>query len=203
MEIEKKFVFTPEVHPLNGFAMVREILELRNGRFVENMDTYYDIGDSFLQKRDQGGRRNFAGKQEYTVKIPVVDGDITKRIEKNFTSLSDVLLFLQKEWGMKNIRLEERMILNTSRIVYDYLYQGGVFEVSLDQTVGMKDDKKYLPIYMVEIEYKEGRKDGLDHLSQLMLEHPFIQECFHTKKEMVEKQVEAGREMKLLRKKGK
>ena len=67
----------------------------------------------------------------------------------------------------------------------------------------MKDDKKYLPIYMVEIEYKEGRKDGLDHLSQLMLEHPFIQECFHTKKEMVEKQVEAGREMKLLRKKGK
>lgn len=203
MEIEKKFVFTPEVHPLNGFAMVREILELRNGRFVENMDTYYDIGDSFLQKRVQVRRRNFAGKQEYTVKIPVVDGDITKRIEKNFTSLSDVLLFLQKEWGMKNIRLEERMILNTSRIVYDYLYQGGVFEVSLDQTVGMKDDKKYLPIYMVEIEYKEGRKDGLDHLSQLMLEHPFIQECFHTKKEMVEKQVEAGREMKLLRKKGK
>ena len=203
MEIEKKFVFTPEVHPLNGFAMVREILELRNGRFVENMDTYYDIGDSFLQKRVQVRRRNFAGKQEYTVKIPVVDGDITKRLEKNFTSLSDVLLFLQKEWGMKNIRLEERMILNTSRIVYDYLYQGGVFEVSLDQTVGMKDDKKYLPIYMVEIEYKEGRKDGLDHLSQLMLEHPFIQECFHTKKEMVEKQVEAGREMKLLRKKGK
>lgn len=203
MEIEKKFVFTPEVHPLNGFAMVREILELRNGRFVENMDTYYDIGDSFLQKRVQVRRRNFAGKQEYTVKIPVVDGDITKRIEKNFTSLSDVLLFLQKEWGMKNIRLEERMILNTSRIVYDYLYQGGVFEVSLDQTVGMKDDKKYLPIYMVEIEYKEGRKDGLDHLSHLMLEHPFIQECFHTKKEMVEKQVEAGREMKLLRKKGK
>ena len=203
MEIEKKFVFTPEVHPLNGFAMVREILELRNGRFVENMDTYYDIGDSFLQKRVQVRRRNFAGKQECTIKIPVVDGDITRRIEKNFTSLSDVLLFLQKEWGMKNIRLEERMILNTSRIVYDYLYQGGVFEVSLDQTVGMKDDKKYLPIYMVEIEYKEGRKDGLDHLSQLMLEHPFIQECFHTKKEMVEKQVEAGREMKLLRKKGK
>ena len=203
MEIEKKFVFTPEVHPLDGFAMVREILELRNGRFVENMDTYYDIGDSFSQKRVQVRGRNFAGKQEYTVKIPVVDGDITKRIEKNFTSLSDVLLFLQKEWGMKNIRLEERMILNTSRIVYDYLYQGGVFEVSLDQTVEMKDDKKYLPIYMVEIEYKEGRKDGLDHLSQLMLEHPFIQECFHTKKEMVEKQVEAGREMKLLRKKGK
>ena len=203
MEIEKKFVFTPEVHPLNGFAMVREILELRNGRFVENMDTYYDIGDSFLQKRVQVRRRNFAGKQECTIKIPVVDGDITRRIEKNFTSLSDVLLFLQKEWGMKNIRLEERMILNTSRIVYDYLYQGGVFEVSLDQTVGMKDDKKYLPIYMVEIEYKEGRKDGLDHLSQLMLEHPFIQECFHTKKEMVEKQVEVGREMKLLRKNGK
>lgn len=203
MEIEKKFVFTPEVHPLNGFAMVREILELRNGRFVENMDTYYDIGDSFLQKRVQVRRRNFAGKQECTIKIPVVDGDITRRIEKNFTSLSDVLLFLQKEWGTKNIQLEEKMILNTSRIVYDYLYQGGVFEVSLDQTVGMKDDKKYLPIYMVEIEYKEGRKDGLDHLSQLMLEHPFIQECFHTKKEMVEKQVEAGREMKLLRKKGK
>ena len=203
MEIEKKFVFTPEVHPLNGFAMVREILELRNGRFVENMDTYYDIGDSFLQKRVQVRRRNFAGKQECTIKIPVVDGDITRRIEKNFTSLSDVLLFLQKEWGMKNIRLEERMILNTSRIVYDYLYQGGVFEVSLDQTVGMKDDKKYLPIYMVEIEYKEGRKDGLDHLSHLMLEHPFIQECFHTKKEMVEKQVEVGREMKLLRKNGK
>ena len=203
MEIEKKFVFTLEVHPLNGFAMVREILELRNGRFVENMDTYYDIGDSFLQKRVQVRRRNFAGKQECTIKIPVVDGDITRRIEKNFTSLSDVLLFLQKEWGTKNIQLEEKMILNTSRIVYDYLYQGGVFEVSLDQTVGMKDDKKYLPIYMVEIEYKEGRKDGLDHLSQLMLEHPFIQECFHTKKEMVEKQVEAGREMKLLRKKGK
>ena len=56
---------------------------------------------------------------------------------------------------------------------------------------------------MVEIEYKEGKKDALYQLSQLLFQYPFIQECFFSKKEMVEKQVEAGREMKLLRKKEK
>lgn len=104
---------------------------------------------------------------------------------------------------MENICLEEKVVLNTSRIVYDYLYQGGVFEVCFDQTVGIKEDKKYLPVYMVEIEYKEGKKDALYQLSQLLFQYPFIQECFFSKKEMVEKQVEAGREMKLLRKKEK
>ena len=203
MEIEKKFSFTSQIHPLDGFLMIRENLGLRNGRFVENTDTYYDIGDSLAQKRMQIRKRNVAGKTEFTVKIPVLDGDIIKRIEKNFDSLTDSLLFLKKECGMENICLEEKVVLNTSRIVYDYLYQGGVFEVCFDQTVGIKEDKKYLPVYMVEIEYKEGKKDALYQLSQLLFQYPFIQECFFSKKEMVEKQVEVGREMKLLRKKEK
>ena len=74
------------------------------------MDTYFDCEDTLEKYRINVRRRISGGKEEWTVKRPLDDKtSISKRVEKNFASLEEVLEFLNKEWNIPIDYLDEKL----------------------------------------------------------------------------------------------
>ena len=109
---------------------------------------------------------------------------ISKRDEKNFTSLEDALLFLQKEWNIPITELTEKITLNTQRIKYDLTYGAGLFEMVFDKTTPIVSENMYEPNFMIECELKQGNSSGLYFINEIIKRFGFIEECKYSKKEI-------------------
>ena len=187
IEQEKKYVFTDEanINPIKGFKIVRDELGLGEAQYIENVDTYYDC-ESILEKYRINVRRRVSnGDEEWTVKRPLNDKtSISKRIEKNFKSLEDVLAFLQKEWNIPINHLEETLTLKTLRAKYNLDYNNGLFEIVFDKTTPFVNGEVLKPNYMIECELKKGNSSGLFLINRVISKLNFIQECKFSKKEI-------------------
>ena len=187
IEQEKKYVFTDEanINPIKGFKIVRDELGLKEAQYIENVDTYYDC-ESILEKYRINVRRRVSnGDEEWTVKRPLNDKtSISKRIEKNFKSLEDVLAFLQKEWNIPINHLEETLTLKTLRAKYNLDYNNGLFEIVFDKTTPFVNGEVLKPNYMIECELKKGNSSGLFLINRVISKLDFIKECKFSKKEI-------------------
>lgn len=187
IEQEKKYVFTDEanINPIKGFKIVRDELGLGEAQYIENVDTYYDC-ESILEKYRINVRRRVSnGDEEWTVKRPLNDKtSISKRIEKNFKSLEDVLAFLQKEWNIPINHLEETLTLKTLRAKYNLDYNNGLFEIVFDKTTPFVNGEVLKPNYMIECELKKGNSSGLFLINRVISKLDFIKECKFSKKEI-------------------
>lgn len=187
IEQEKKYVFTDEtnINPIEGFKIVRDELGLGEAQYIENVDTYYDC-ESILEKYRINVRRRVSnGDEEWTVKRPLNDKtSISKRIEKNFKSLEDVLAFLQKEWNIPINHLEETLTLKTLRAKYNLDYNNGLFEIVFDKTTPFVNGEALKPNYMIECELKKGNSSGLFLINRVISKLDFIKECKFSKKEI-------------------
>lgn len=187
IEQEKKYVFTDEanIKSTEGFKIVRDELGLGEAQYIENVDTYYDC-ESILEKYRINVRRRVSnGDEEWTVKRPLNDKtSISKRIEKNFKSLEEVLAFLQKEWNIPINHLEETLTLKTLRAKYNLDYNNGLFEIVFDKTTPFVNGEVLKPNYMIECELKKGNSSGLFLINRVISKLNFIQECKFSKKEI-------------------
>ena len=189
IEQEKKYVFTEgsSVSPVEGFKMIREKLGLDKAKYIENMDTYFDCEDTLEKYRINVRRRISGGKEEWTVKRPLDDKtSISKRVEKNFASLEEVLEFLNKEWNIPIDYLDEKLTLKTLRAKYNLNYDNGLFEIVFDKTIPIIDGVKYSPEFMIECELKKGNSSGLFLINSLIRKFNFIKECKFSKKEIAQ-----------------
>lgn len=187
IEQEKKYVFTDEanINPIEGFKIVRDELGLGEAQYIENVDTYYDCESILKKYRINVRRRVSNSKEEWTVKRPLNDKtSISKRIEKNFKSLEDVLVFLQKEWNIPIKYLEEILTLKTLRAKYNLDYNNGLFEIVFDKTTPFVNGEVLKPNYMIECELKKGNSSGLFLINRVISKLNFIKECKFSKKEI-------------------
>ena len=187
IEQEKKYVFTDEanINPIKGFKIVRDELGLGEAQYIENVDTYYDCEGILEKYRINVRRRVSNGDEEWTVKRPLNDKtSISKRIEKNFKSLEDVLAFLQKEWNIPINHLEETLTLKTLRDKYNLDYNNGLFEIVFDKTTPFVNGEVLKPNYMIECELKKGNSSGLFLINRVISKLNFIKECKFSKKEI-------------------
>ena len=160
-------------------------LHLTNGISVINYDTYYDQ-DDILESHEINVRRRIAeGNLVYTIKKKTnPDSSISDRMEYHFDSISDVTLFLQKEWKLPIDSLKERVHLKTSRTSYSWKYQDTLFEISFDDTHPSFEGVYHQPFFMIECEFKEGDSSLLSDINQILLDFEFLENCKMSKKEI-------------------
>ena len=189
IEQEKKYIFTEEnsVSPVEGFKIIREKLGLDKAKYIENMDTYFDCEDTLEKYRINVRRRISGDVEEWTVKRPLDDKtSISKRVEKNFASLKEVLNFLNVEWNIPIDHLDEKLTLKTLRAKYNLDYDNGLFEIVFDKTIPIIDNVEYSPEFMIECELKKGNSSGLFFINSLIRNFNFIKECKFSKKEIAQ-----------------
>ena len=187
IEQEKKYNFSKNlyINPKEGFERIANCFGLTNPKYIVNCDTYYDDNNILEGYRIAVRRRISNGKSEWTIKRPLNDmSSISKRDEKNFTSLEDALLFLQKEWNIPITELTEKITLNTQRIKYDLTYGAGLFEMVFDKTTPIVSENMYEPNFMIECELKQGNSSGLYFINEIIKRFDFIEECKYSKKEI-------------------
>ncbi len=186
IEQEKKYVIKSESKKeQTNFKCIRDAFGLVNPEYIKNFDTYYDENNILETYRIAVRRRISSGHEEWTIKKPLNDKtSIVKREEKNFTSLNQVMDFLQNEWKIPVKSLSEVISLKTSRVKYDLEYNEGLFEVVFDKTVPSLNGVEYPSNYMLEIELKKGNSSGLYFIDQKLKKFSFIEECKYSKKEI-------------------
>lgn len=187
IEQEKKYIFPKEfsVNPKEEFKQIREKLELGDAEYIENDDTYYDQNNILETYRIAVRKRVSNGKTEWTVKRPLNDkSSISKRDEKNFSSLEEVTSFLQNEWKIPISNLKEKITLKTLRAKYDLEYGDGIFEIVFDKTTPSINKQNFDSNYMIECELKQGNSCGLYFIDKIIKQFPFIEECKFSKKEV-------------------
>ncbi len=186
IEQEKKYTFNENSSdPKEDFKKIKESLELGGAKFIENLDVYFD-NEGILETRKINLRRRGNGAEvEWTIKRPVKDyTSISKRDEKNFSSMEEALLFLKTEWGIDIDHVEEDITLKTKRAKYTLECYGGVFEVVFDRTVPCYGGVDYPEFYMIECELKEGNSSGLYFIDKKIREFRFVDECNKSKREI-------------------
>lgn len=185
IEQEKKYTFKENSNPCEDFKKIISVLNLTEPKFIENVDTYYDCENILETCRINVRKRVNNDIVEYTVKRPLSDkSSISKREEKNFSSLEEVIEFLQKEWKIPIKELTEKITLKTKRARYDLKYFDGVFEITFDKTTPIVDGVEYKSNYMVECELKNGNSAYLYFINQFIKSFDFIEECKLSKKEI-------------------
>lgn len=188
LEQEKKYGFSKEyyINPSDGFSIVKETLGLKDAKYITNVDVYYDHND-ILESRNINVRKRICsdGKQEWTVKRPLSDKtSISKREEKNFYSIEEVLNFLQSEWKIPINKLEELITLETNREKYIIEYQDSIIEVVFDATKSKYNNQEYDTNYMIECELKSGNTVSLYFLNEQMKQFKFLEEINQSKKKI-------------------
>lgn len=187
IEQEKKYTFSKEkaVNPIEDFKKIADSLKLTNPKCINNIDTYYDDNNILETYRIAVRKREKNGIDEWTIKKPLNDkSSISKRDEKNFSSMEEVILFLQNEWKIPISKLSEKVTLKTKRVKYDLKYGDGLFEIVFDKTSPEFNGTKYDPSYMIECELKQGNSCGLYFIDELIKNFDFIEECIFSKKEI-------------------
>lgn len=186
IEQEKKYTFKKDsISPKEGFKLIKEKLGLDNPEYIKNLDTYYDdIGENLSKERIAIRKRISGNEEEWNVKKPIKDKtSISKRDEKTFKTMEEVLYFLQNEWNLDIRDLKEIITLETLRAKYDLKYGNGSFEFVFDKTTPIKDKIEYQPNYMIECELKKGNSSGLYFINEILKAFDFIEECKQSKKE--------------------
>lgn len=188
IEQEKKYTFNNlSTDPKTDFKRIRDGLGLIKPKFVTNYDTYYEDSEGILKKLKINIRKRVKenGEYEWTVKRPVKDQtSISKRDEKDFTSLEEAISFLRIEWNIVISDLKEECTAKTLRAKYKLEYCGGVFEVAFDKTTPIYGTSSYIPNYMIECELKSGDSSGLYFLNEYLKKYEFLEECNLSKKEI-------------------
>lgn len=192
IEQEKKYVFTDDINmsPEEAFSEVRSALGLTSPKIVNNIDTYYDYNSILESYRIAVRKRVSEGKVEWTVKRPLNDKtSISKRAEKNFATMEEVIRFLKTQWNIPIDSLSEVVTLKTQREKYNLEYADGFFEVVFDKTTPNYNGEDYEEDYMVECELKKGNSAGLFFIDNLIKNLSFIKECTSSKKERALSQI--------------
>lgn len=186
IEQERKYTFSSSSKcPKKEFKIIKEEFNLGLAEYIENYDTYYDYDGILESFRIAVRKRVSDGKVEWTVKKPLTDkSSISKREERNFNSLDEVILFLQNEWKLPIKTLEEVISLKTLRAKYDLEYYDGLFEIVFDKTTPIIGEQEIPSTYMIECELKSGNSCGLYFINELISGHEFIEECKFSKKEI-------------------
>lgn len=185
IEQEKKYTFK-SINPCQDFKKIVKALNLNNPKFIENIDTYYDYNNILETYRINVRKRECDGRIEYTVKRPLNDkSSISKREEKSFSSLEEIIEFLQKEWKIPIKDLKEKIKLKTKRAKYDLECYDGTFEIVFDKTTSILNGKDYR---MIECELKSGNSSFLYFIDKIIKSFDFIEECKLSKKEIAMEQ---------------
>ena len=186
IEQEKKYIFSEHLKTSSaGSQIVKKELNLRNPKYTENHDIYYDENDMLENHRIALRKRITKDKIEYTLKRPLNDStSISKREEKNFNSLEEAILFIQNEWKIPVSDLKERVSLHTLRTKYDFKYHDCVFEIVFDRTQQIVEGNELGTNCMIECELKEGNSTGLYFIDKIMKRFDFLEECKYSKKEI-------------------
>lgn len=183
---EKKYVFTENLfqNPEDAFAEVKNVLGLSKPKTFQNQDIYYDH-DSILECYQIAIRKRVCnGKVKWTVKRSIKDKiGISKRVAKDFSSMKEVIEFLNNELNIPIKSLEEVITLNTTREKYYLEKAGGIYEVVFDRTTPYFHGQKYPEQNMIECKIKEGNSSGLFVIDSLIKKLSFISECNNSKKE--------------------
>lgn len=187
IEQEKKYIFkTDNVEEIrSGFNLIKNKLKLSNPEYIENLDVYYDYNDILESKRIAVRKRFSKGKECWNVKRPLKDmTSISKRNEKKFSSIEEVIFFLNNQWGIPINELNESGTLKTLREKYDIKFENGLFEIVFDATDPFINGEKLPTNYMIECELKDGSSSGLYFLNEIMKTFDFIEECNLSKMEI-------------------
>jgi len=185
IEQEKKYRFNSlSLSPVEDFKKIKSTLGLGNPKYIVNDDTYYDKDKKLYSMHINLRKR---GEGEWTLKRPVEDQtSISKRDEKNFSSLREALEFMAMEWNvaMSVDEIGEEIRLKTKRSKFILECYGGVFEVVFDKTVPEYGQEDFTPFFTIECEFKSGNSSGLYFINQMIKSFDFIEECNLSKREI-------------------
>lgn len=187
VEIEKKYIFNEySTNPFEEFKIVKNLLDLKNPKYIINSDTYYDTNDILKSMNINVRKRETNNNIEYTIKRKINDKDnILRRYELNFKSIEEVLSYLNNEWNIEVNTLDEKLKLVTKRCLYNIEMYNGLYELVFDKTTPYVDGIKHNENYMIECEYKKGNINRFQSIIKLLEECEYLESTTKSKKDLV------------------
>ncbi len=201
LEIEKKYLLKENTTKefATNFLISKLSLTKSPTPILINHDIYYDKCN-LLKNLGLNARQRKVGKEtEYTLKIKLDTQSIDKRKELNFTSLEEMLKFIQDNLKLPIHHLSENLKLITTRKLYHYNSKDTLIEICFDEVNPYYENIPLEPFFMIESELKKGNIKELEYLNNTLIQLPFLKTCNLSKKDIALTKINSAQNLILKR----
>ncbi len=197
IEIEKKYLLIKGVSKENAIKRLISLLKLKNclHKVLINEDTYYDEFNILNSHGLNARQRKVQNKTEYTLKIKVDTAKIDKREELNFSSLEEMLKYINANLHLPISQLTPNLKLLTRRHLYYYQILDTLIEICFDEVKVKFQNEPISSFFMLECEFKKGDTKQLSNLNNLIMQTNFFKPSNLSKKDIAIRAIDSHQKL--------